>query len=166
MIYLDEKGARITDPEAVARCRELVIPPAWRDTVAPPPSMVGGELRTRGVLSPWVALLGRPGLNEAMAELDGWVLGAAGSADELRDVMTEPFAGVEITAKVDGEFLGAARFEPFWAAAEETGALVFVHPTTRGFAGPDEHYLWNTVGNPLETMDGETIDVHAIDRPV
>ena len=36
-------------------------------------------------------------------------------------------------------------------AAEETGALVFVHPSTRGFAGPDEHYLWNTVGNPVET---------------
>jgi aminocarboxymuconate-semialdehyde decarboxylase len=128
-----------------------VIPPAWRDTVEPPPSMVAGEVRTAAVLSPWVALLGCPGLNEAMAELGGWVLGSAGSADELRDVMTGPFAGVEITAKVDGEFLGAERFEPFWAAAEETGALVFVHPTTRGFAGPDEHYLWNTVGNPLET---------------
>ena len=36
----------------------------------------------------------------------------------------------------------------FWAAAEETGALVFVHPTTRGFSGPHDHYLWNTVGNP------------------
>ena len=28
---------------------------------------------------------------------------------------------------------------------------MFVHPSTRGFAGPDEHYLWNTVGNPVET---------------
>ena len=28
-----------------------------------------------------------------------------------------------------------------------------MHPSTRGFALPvmDEHYLWNTVGNPLET---------------
>ena len=32
--------------------------------------------------------------------------------------------------------LGDDRFAPFWAAAEETGALVFVHPTTRGFDGP------------------------------
>ena len=65
--------------------------------------------------------------------------------------MTGPFAGVEITAR-STPLLGDARFEPFWAAAEETGALVFVHPTTtRGFAGPDEHYLWNTVGNPMET---------------
>ncbi|PVU83893.1 DNA topoisomerase [Cellulomonas sp. WB94] len=29
--YLDETGTRITDPEIVARCRDLVIPPAWRD---------------------------------------------------------------------------------------------------------------------------------------
>ena len=28
---------------------------------------------------------------------------------------------------------------------------MFIHPTTRDFAGPDDHYLWNTVGNPLET---------------
>src|SRR5690625_701125 len=30
-VYLDADGARITDPETIARCRELVIPPAWRD---------------------------------------------------------------------------------------------------------------------------------------
>lgn len=30
-VYLDETGRRITDPEAIARCRDLVIPPAWRD---------------------------------------------------------------------------------------------------------------------------------------
>jgi aminocarboxymuconate-semialdehyde decarboxylase len=58
-----------------------------------------------------------------------------------------------VPAAVDGDYLGAERFRDFWAAAEETGALVFVHPTTRGFSLPvmDEHYLWNTVGNPLET---------------
>ena len=114
---------------------------------------VGGILdqtqADRVVLSPWVKLLGTPGLNEAMAELAGeraWVLGSAGSAGELRDLMTGPFAGVEVTAR---DCLGD--FADFWAAAEETSALVFIHPSTRGFAGPDEHYLWNTVGNPLET---------------
>jgi aminocarboxymuconate-semialdehyde decarboxylase len=62
-------------------------------------------------------------------------------------------AGVEIAASVRGAYLGDERFEPFWAAAEASRAVVFIHPTTRGFDAPvfAEHYLWNTVGNPLET---------------
>ena len=74
------------------------------------------------------------------------------AAAELEAVMAE-LSGVEVAASVRGVFLGDDRFEPFWAAAEETGALVFVHPTTRGFDSPafQDYYLWNTVANPLET---------------
>jgi len=74
--------------------------------------------------------------------------------DELRELMADGrFAGVEIAASVRGDYLGHKRFRDFWAAVEETGALVLVHPTTKGFtgAGFEEHYLWNTVGNPVET---------------
>jgi aminocarboxymuconate-semialdehyde decarboxylase len=62
-------------------------------------------------------------------------------------------AGVEVGASVAGAYLGEPRFEPFWTAAEQTAAIVFVHPTTRGFDAPAlaGHYLWNTVGNPFET---------------
>ena len=73
------------------------------------------------------------------------------TADALRAAMDLGLAGVEVAARVDGAYLGDDRFAPFWAAAEETGALVFVHPSTRGFEGPRDHYLWNTVGNPVET---------------
>jgi aminocarboxymuconate-semialdehyde decarboxylase len=76
------------------------------------------------------------------------------AAAELRSLMDEGvLAGVEIAASVDGTYLGDDAFEPFWAAAEDTGALIFIHPTTRGFPGAvfGEHYLWNAVGNPLET---------------
>jgi aminocarboxymuconate-semialdehyde decarboxylase len=74
------------------------------------------------------------------------------AAEELRELMAEGvLSGVEVAASVAGRFLGDDAFAPFWAAAEETGALVFVHPTTRGSAAPAEHYLWNAVGNPLET---------------
>src|SRR5918999_1576285 len=74
------------------------------------------------------------------------------AAGELADVMGS-LSGVEVAASVRGVFLGDDRFEPFWAAAEETGALVFIHPTTRGFDSPafQDYYLWNTVANPLET---------------
>jgi aminocarboxymuconate-semialdehyde decarboxylase len=73
---------------------------------------------------------------------------------ELQELMgSGDFAGVEVAASVGGVYLGDPRFEPFWEAAEHTGALVFVHPTTRGFeaAVMQEHYLWNLIGNPLET---------------
>lgn len=76
------------------------------------------------------------------------------AAAELHTLMeTGDFAGVEVTASVGGTYLGDRRFDPFWAAAERADALVFVHPTTRGFTDATfgEHYLWNLVGNPMET---------------
>lgn len=76
------------------------------------------------------------------------------SAGELTALMDEgTLRGVEVAASVRGVFLGDDRFEPFWDAAAATGALVFVHPTTRGFDSPafQDYYLWNTVANPLET---------------
>jgi aminocarboxymuconate-semialdehyde decarboxylase len=76
---------------------------------------------------------------------------AAGELTSLMDDGT--LRGVEVAASVRGVFLGDDRFEPFWEAAAATGALVFVHPTTRGFDSPafQDYYLWNTVANPLET---------------
>jgi aminocarboxymuconate-semialdehyde decarboxylase len=113
------------------------------------------------VLCPWVTLLGRePGRqNEALAAMVGERAAALGTVDldrpaDLAELMRDGrLAGVEVAASVGGDYLGAKRFRDFWAAAEESGVLVFVHPTTRGFFDPvfEEHYLWNTVGNPLET---------------
>jgi aminocarboxymuconate-semialdehyde decarboxylase len=115
----------------------------------------------RVVVCPWVTLLGREPArqNEALAGMVGPRVDALGTVsldrpDELRELMADGrLAGVEVAASVDGDYLGAERFRDFWAAAEETGALVFVHPTTRGFDLPvfSDYYLWNTVGNPLET---------------
>ena len=76
------------------------------------------------------------------------------AAEELRALRREgTLAGVEVTASVGGVYLGDPRFEPLWEAAAETGALVFIHPTTRGFGEEvfGDYYLWNTVGNPFET---------------
>ncbi|HTZ92952.1 MAG TPA: amidohydrolase family protein [Streptosporangiaceae bacterium] len=76
------------------------------------------------------------------------------AAAELADLMKLPgMRGVEVPASVAGTYLGDDRFTPFWEAAADTGALVFVHPTTTGLGigGLDGGYLWNSVGNPLET---------------
>ncbi|MDP9294755.1 MAG: amidohydrolase [Actinomycetota bacterium] len=131
----------------------------------------------RVVLCPWVPLLfgdapPEEGLrrcriqNEALAALvraHPDRVGALGAvplqdpelaAGELGTLMAAgDLAGVEVAASVRGSYLGDDRFAPFWAAAEATGALVFIHPTTRGFDIPAlaDHYLFNTVGNPFET---------------
>lgn len=127
------------------------------------------------LLSPWVQLLpmGLPALEarrrcevqqEALARLvagDPRRFSALGAVPidfpqeavaALRAARAGGMAGVEVAANA-GNYLGDDDLEPFWAAAEELGAIVFVHPATRGIALPalDQHYLWNTVGNPAET---------------
>jgi aminocarboxymuconate-semialdehyde decarboxylase len=113
------------------------------------------------LLCPWVNLCGRETArqNEALAGLVGDRVACLGTIDperpdDLRELMADGrLSGVEVPASVGGRYLGHEAFRAFWAAAAETDALVFVHPTTKGFSDPvfDEHYLWNTVGNPLET---------------
>ena len=100
-------------------------------------------VRTARSHAPHVRVLGTVPLQDpprAVRELEAW-MGEDG------------FVGVEIAASVRGSYLGDPRFRPFWEAAEATGALIFVHPTTRGFllGVMDQYYLWNTIGNPLET---------------
>ena len=76
------------------------------------------------------------------------------AAAELAALMALPgMRGVEVPASVAGSYLGEDRFTPFWEAAADTSAVVFVHPTTTGIGVPalKDHYLWNSVGNPVET---------------
>jgi aminocarboxymuconate-semialdehyde decarboxylase len=113
------------------------------------------------VLAPWVNLCGVEveRQNEALAGMVGERVAALGTVDldhpeQLVDLMRDGrLSGVEIPAAPGGDYLGHERFRDFWAAAEETRALVFVHPSTHGFGLPvlEEHYMWNTVGNPVET---------------
>jgi aminocarboxymuconate-semialdehyde decarboxylase len=80
----------------------------------------------------------------------------ATAAGDLLKVLADGLAGVELTPGIAGRYLGDDAFEPFWEAAEDAGAVLFVHPSTRGLAMPvfDEYYLWNSVANPVETATG------------
>ena len=72
---------------------------------------------------------------------------------ELKRAVSElGLLGVEIGTNVNGKYLGDPAFRPFWAAVEELGALVQIHPVP-GVGGPasKEYYLWNAFGNPAET---------------
>jgi aminocarboxymuconate-semialdehyde decarboxylase len=79
---------------------------------------------------------------------------ATAAADCLRESMKLPgVRGVEVPTSVAGTYLGDERFAPFWEAAAELDAIVFVHPATTGLglAALADDYLWNSVGNPIET---------------
>ena len=130
------------------------------------------------LISPWILLvpvLAEPALaaricrvqNESLAEAsagraDGRVLalGAVPLQDpalavaELEHLITLPgMRGVEVPASVAGSYLGEELLRAVLGGGRRRGAVVFVHPTTTGLGLPalDGHYLWNSVGNPVET---------------
>jgi aminocarboxymuconate-semialdehyde decarboxylase len=75
------------------------------------------------------------------------------AAAELRRAMG-PLAlrGAQIGSNINGCNLDDPALEPLWAAANELGAFIMVHPT--GVAGADRlksYYLVNLIGNPLDT---------------
>ncbi|MEP4892289.1 MAG: amidohydrolase family protein [Aliiglaciecola sp.] len=60
--------------------------------------------------------------------------------------------GIEISTNVNGKDLHNADLQPFFAAAEELGILLFIHPL--GFTDANrmkEYYFNNLIGNPLES---------------
>jgi aminocarboxymuconate-semialdehyde decarboxylase len=62
--------------------------------------------------------------------------------------------GVSLGASVNGEELAAPRFDPFWAKAEQLGALIFIHPQgvpQLASRLQGNGFLTNVIGNPLET---------------
>ena len=59
-------------------------------------------------------------------------LGGRDATRELNRCAQElGFPGVVITSEVDGLFLDAPEFEPFWTEAERLGLFVFVHPALK-----------------------------------
>jgi aminocarboxymuconate-semialdehyde decarboxylase len=75
------------------------------------------------------------------------------AVDELTNaVAVLGLRGVEISTSAGGRELSHPDLEPFWARAEELGALVFIHPWGCTLGDRlDQHYLANVVGQPLET---------------
>lgn len=130
---------------------------------------------TDAVLSPWVALLPQTGdpnlaetacqrLNAAMAEavtkdsrLSAMaavpMIEPARAIRVLAEAKASGLTGVEIVPTVAGEFVGGDRFEEFWASVAESRTPVFIHPSSRGLGidALQNGYLWNSVGNPVET---------------
>jgi aminocarboxymuconate-semialdehyde decarboxylase len=72
---------------------------------------------------------------------------------ELKRAMRDKgLRGAMIGSNVNGKNLDDPALAPFWAAAEELRAFIFIHPV--GVAGADRlksYYLVNLIGNPVDT---------------
>ncbi|MFI1722241.1 amidohydrolase family protein [Streptomyces sp. NPDC020489] len=69
----------------------------------------------------------------------------------LDHALEQGLAGVEISSHAPGRELSDPAYAPLWARAEETGALVFLHPFGCTLDERlDQWYLSNTVGQPTE----------------
>ena len=76
------------------------------------------------------------------------------AVEALEHALALGLRGVEIsghTPGTPGRELSDPEFEPFWSAAEQTGAVVFLHPFGCTLDERlDRWYLSNTVGQPVE----------------
>ncbi|MFF5471317.1 amidohydrolase family protein [Streptomyces achromogenes] len=69
----------------------------------------------------------------------------------LDHALAQGLAGVEISSHAPGRELSDPAYEPFWSRAEDTGALLFLHPFGCTLDERlDRWYLSNTVGQPTE----------------
>ncbi|WP_329204113.1 amidohydrolase [Streptomyces sp. NBC_00683] len=73
------------------------------------------------------------------------------AVEALDDALGHGLLGVEISSHAPGRELSDPVYEPFWSRADETGAIVFLHPFGCTLDERlDRWYLSNTVGQPTE----------------
>ena len=78
--------------------------------------------------------------------------GKEAAAELERSMKQLGFKGCQVLTNVGGKELSDPAFAPFWAKAEELGALVVIHPN--GFTQGERFqrfYFNNVIGNPLDT---------------
>ena len=146
---------RLRDLDAMGLDMQLVMPPPPQCyyTVPLDIAVKAAQVLNDG-LAEWVART--PDRFRALGTVP--MLNGHEAAKELeRQMTTLGFKGAQVLTNVGGKELSDPEFAPFWAKAEELGALVVIHPN--GFTEGkrlERFYFNNTIGNPLET----TIAIH------
>lgn len=70
---------------------------------------------------------------------------------ELERCMKElGFKGVQVSSQAGDMELGDPRLRPFWAKAEQLGAVIYLHPAGITDRRYQKHQLWNSIGQALE----------------
>ncbi|GGM24831.1 amidohydrolase [Streptomyces fumigatiscleroticus] len=73
------------------------------------------------------------------------------AVEALDHALAQGLLGVEISSHAPGRELSDPAYEPLWSRAEETGAIVFLHPFGCTLDERlDRWYLSNSVGQPTE----------------
>lgn len=73
------------------------------------------------------------------------------AADELARCINElGLAGVTISTRAGGREIGESALRPFWAQAEATGAVVYIHPAGNHDPRFARYMLWNSLGQCME----------------
>ncbi|MEH0509638.1 amidohydrolase family protein [Streptomyces sp. B21-106] len=73
------------------------------------------------------------------------------AVEALEHALEQGLSGVELSSHAPGFELSDPAYEPLWTRAEETGALLFLHPYGCTLDERlDRWYLSNTVGQPTE----------------
>lgn len=55
-----------------------------------------------------------------------------------------------VSSNCRGDYLGEAKFRPFWEAARAQNLAVFVHPHGTTDVRLQKYFLWNGIGQPIE----------------
>jgi aminocarboxymuconate-semialdehyde decarboxylase len=139
---------------------------AWLDDNGIDLQVVGGWLDVFGYDLPadegkdWAALLS-DALEQAVAADPRQVALAtvplqdpAAAAEALRTRSAAGSPGVMIATRAAGRELDDPAFTPFWEAADETGAAVFLHP---GFGGASDRYHDFGLVNGLARLEDTTV---------
>lgn len=145
-----DMAVRLADMDAAGIDLQVIMPPPGQCTYTVPLEL--GVRAARIINDGMAAFVARKPERFAALGTVPMQDGAAAAAELERAMKHLGLKGVQILTNVAGKELSDPQFAPFWARAEELGAVVLIHPN--GFTEATRmtrFYFNNVVGNPLET---------------
>jgi aminocarboxymuconate-semialdehyde decarboxylase len=145
-----DMAVRLADMDAAGIDLQIIMPPPGQCTYTVPVEL--GVRAARIINDGMAAFVAQKPERFAALGTVPMQDGAAAAAELERAMKQLGLKGVQILTNVAGKELSDPAFAPFWARAEELGAVVLIHPN--GFTEATRmtrFYFNNVVGNPLET---------------
>ena len=144
-----DMAVRLADMDAAGIDLQVIMPPPGQCTYTVPAGLAAQAARIiNDGMAAFVAQ--KPERFAALGTVP--MQDPAASVTELDRLMGLGLKGVQVLTNVAGKELSDPAFAPFWARAEQLGAVVLIHPNGFTEAGRmSRFYFNNVVGNPLET---------------